>query len=123
LIYKLIIPGQLPGNNEYIAANRTNRYAGAALKKKAQEEIEWCIKRQLRGVRPKTPLSMSYTFYESNKKRDHDNVASFAMKVVQDALVESGTLKNDGWAEIERISLAWGVDKENPRVEITLEEI
>lgn len=34
----LVIPGTLPGLNEYIAAERTNRYKAAAMKRKAEEQ-------------------------------------------------------------------------------------
>ena len=35
-IHKLIIPGILPNANDYIGANRTNRYGAAKMKRQAE---------------------------------------------------------------------------------------
>lgn len=43
---KIIIRGALPGLNEYITAERTNRYKGAELKKRAES----IVLRSLRGL-------------------------------------------------------------------------
>jgi Holliday junction resolvase RusA-like endonuclease len=62
---------------------------------------------------------MEYTWYEPNRKRDKDNIA-FAKKFCQDALVKSGTLANDGWAEIDGFTDTFEVDKRRPRVEVKI---
>jgi len=41
---------------------------------------------------------------------------------VQDALVKAGVLANDGWQEIVSFADRFGIDKENPRVEIVIEK-
>lgn len=120
---KLVIPGPLPGLNEIIDANRTNRNKGANLKRSTQKIVELCSKKQLRGFHPKGPVWMSYTWYERNRKRDKDNISSGGRKVIQDGLVKAGVLINDGWADIEGFSDRFAVDKHNPRVEIEIEEI
>ena len=38
--YKLTIPGRLPGLNELIEAERSNRYKGAQLKKDAEHDVK-----------------------------------------------------------------------------------
>ena len=48
--YKLTIPGRLPGLNELIEAERSNRYKGAQLKKDAERRICAEIRRQLHGA-------------------------------------------------------------------------
>lgn len=117
---RLVIPGKLPGLNEYIEANRRNRYLAAKMKKDAERKIMWAIRAQLHGVRFTGPIVMRYTWYEPDRKRDKDNIA-FAKKFVQDSLVSAGVLKNDGWKEIENFTDEFAVDKENPRVEVLLE--
>ena len=114
---KLVIPGILPGCNEYINAQRRDRQLGARLKRETEERILWSIRQQLRGVRFDVPVVMHYLWVEKNRKRDKDNIA-FARKFVQDALVKSGVLRNDGWGEIVGFSDAFAVDKKNPRVEV-----
>lgn len=121
--YKLTIPGLLPGLNEYIDAERgpKGKYKAAAMKKQAQNVISFMIKTQLRGVRFTRPVVIRYLWIEPNRRRDKDNIA-FAKKFIQDSLVASGVLKNDGWAEIEHFTDDFAVDPKNPRIEITIEE-
>lgn len=119
----LVIAGKLPSINEYTETQRRNRYCGAGLKSKHQKMIEYCIRGQLKRIKITNPVDMKYTFYEPNKKRDKDNVAGFAMKVVQDALVNVGVLENDGWKNIRNIYLEFKIDKKNPRIEVILREV
>ena len=120
---KLVIPGILPGLNEYIEAERTHRQKGAAMKRKAQRIVELCAKTQLRKFHPTGPVWMKYIWYEPNKRRDKDNISSFGRKVIQDALVKVGVLENDGWAYVDGFSDRFKVDKKNPRIEIEILEV
>ena len=125
MIYKFIIPGRLTGLNEYINAERENRYKAAALKKTNQQIVAFAINRQiLRHCRDTitNPVVIDYAWYEANRKRDLDNI-SFAKKFIQDALVESGVLANDGWKQIKGFTDKFYVDKGNPRVEVTITEV
>ena len=115
---KLIVPGPLPGLNEYIDAERRHRQQGAALKRQAQTVVTAAILRQLHGVRFKGPVVMRYLWVERDRRRDKDNVSSFGRKVIQDALVRAGVLHNDGWADIDGFSDRFAVDKLRPRVEV-----
>lgn len=121
---KLIIPGRLPGANDYINAERRNKYAGAKLRKETENEIyaQAMCQLVLKGIRFDRPVIMHYHWFESNRKRDKDNIA-FAKKFVQDALVTAGVLKNDGWEQIAGFSDDFSVDRKNPRVEIEFEEV
>ena len=65
---------------------------------------------------------MQYSWYEKNKKRDLDNISSFGRKVIQDALVASKVLINDGWNNIKGFSDEFYVDAKNPRIEVLIEE-
>lgn len=120
---KLIIPGPLPGLNEYIEAERSHRQKGAAMKRQAQQIVELCAKTQLRRFRPSAPVFMAYTWYERDRRRDKDNISSFGRKVIQDGLVKAGVLKNDGWAHIGGFSDEFQVDAKRPRVEIEITEM
>lgn len=120
---KLTIDGTLPGLNEIIDASRANYHIGNALKQQAQNAVMWHIRQQLRGVRFEKPVILRYRFYEPNRRRDKDNIASGAHKVIQDALVKSGVLKNDGWKYVEGFEDRFDVDKQNPRIVVTIEEV
>lgn len=120
---QLTIEGRLAGLNELIAAERSNRYKGAQMKRNAQKYVEFAVMTQMRGVHFKHPVRLHYSFFEPNKRRDHDNVAGFAHKVVQDALVECGVLADDGWDEVLGFSDEFYVDKKRPRIVVEIEEV
>ena len=121
MTHKLTISGTLPGLNEYIKAERTNKYRAAAMKKQAEHLIVALAKTKLR--KPiKTPVRMRYTWFEKGKRRDMDNIA-FAKKFIQDGLVKAGKLPGDGWKHICGFSDDFEVDRLNPRVEIEIVEV
>lgn len=119
---KLIVPGRLGGLNDYITAERTNRQIAARMKRKDMELVMWAAKGCLRGWRPATPVVMHYAWYEKDRRRDMDNVSSYGRKIIQDALVKAGFLKNDGWAHIKGFTDSFYVDSKRPRIEVTFEE-
>lgn len=114
----LTIPGRMPGLNEYTTANREHRQSGASMKHQHQATVLWSIKTQLRGVKFTRPVFLVFTFYEKDRRRDHDNVSSFARKVIQDALVKSGVLEDDGWNHVTGYLDLFEVDKKNPRITV-----
>lgn len=118
---KLVINGRLPGLNDLIEKERTHRQAGGKLKRESQADVIWFIKTQLQG-KLKEPVYMAYLWVEKDRRRDMDNVSAFGRKVIQDALVISGKLKNDGWDNIKGFSDSFLVDRERPRIEVTIYE-
>lgn len=116
-----MIPGKLPGLNEYIEACRANKYAGAEMKQQAEEIIRWEVKRQLRH-KVFTAVMLKFSWYEPNRKRDKDNIA-FAKKFILDAMQAAGTLAGDGWGQVVGFRDEFNVDKLNPRVEIEIEAV
>lgn len=114
--YRLTIPGRLPGLNEYTKACRTNPNAGNQMKRQSQEAVMWQIIAQLHRMKITKPVFMLFTFYEQDRRRDRDNVSSFARKVIQDALVKTGTLQDDGWDQVTGYLDRFKVDKNNPRI-------
>ena len=122
LSHTLIINGTLPGLNEYVNAERSNRYKAAAMKHQVESVVIACAKKYLRGVKFEKPVRMEYRWYEPNKRRDKDNVV-FAKKFIQDGLVKAGVLHGDGWKWIESFSDDVQEDKTNPRVEVTISEV
>lgn len=121
--YLLTIPGTLNNLNDYIAADRANRHKGAKMKADNGNIVAVAIRQCMRGVSVKKPVFMEYTWYEPNKRRDKDNISSFGRKVIQDALVRCGVLKDDGWKYVVGFSDRFEVDKINPRIEVLIKEI
>ncbi len=120
--YLLTIPGTLNNLNDYIAAERIHRQKGAKMKADNEYIVIVAIMQCMRGVKVEKPVFMEYNWIEPSRRRDKDNVSSFGRKVIQDALVRAGVLKNDGWKNIVGFSDRFEVDKENPRIEVVIEE-
>lgn len=98
------IPLRLTSLNEYINAERTNRYAAAGIKKKNQRDIEVFLREAINTGKlhhhENAALEMIWTV--PNKRRDLDNVA-FATKFIQDALVEIGVFDDDNLDHITEL--------------------
>ena len=123
MAYRLVIDGKLAGLNDYINASRANRNYGNRLKREAEDIVIISIYQQLRGLRIEKPVFMKYRWYEPNEKRDRDNVSSMGRKVIQDALVETRVLKNDGWNDVVGFSDEFYIDRNSPRIEVTIIEV
>lgn len=120
--YTLIIAGRLDNMNDYTSACRTNQYKGAKLKQKNENVVKQAIYEQLGRLRIKNPVRMLYRWYEPNKRRDLDNISAFGRKVIQDALVDTRVLPDDGWRYVKGFQDEFYVDKGNPRIEIEIIE-
>lgn len=121
--YEFTINGRLPGMNQWINAQNTNRYKGAQMKKEAQDLCYWQAMQQLKNIRIRKPVIIHYIWYEKNTRRDLDNISGFGHKVIQDALVKAQVLKDDGWKEVAGYTDTFAVDRENPRIVIMLEVV
>lgn len=115
--------GKLPSQNEYVDACRRNPHVGAKMKRDVEDRLRWQIKAQLRGEHFTAPVMIAYTWYEENRRRDHDNVAAFGMKVIQDSLVAEGIIAGDGWRGVKGFSHLFEIDKNNPRVDVVIQEV
>jgi Holliday junction resolvase RusA-like endonuclease len=80
------------------------------------------------SIRELTPVTgtckVTYTIYYPTKRAfDIDNIGSVIMKFTQDALVELEILEDDNYNFIDEIVIKFGgIDKDNPRCEVLLEE-
>ena len=117
---KIIIEGELMDLNKFINAQRANRWGGASVKKKQTEICERAFA-PIRAKKLKLPITLHITWVCKDKRKDKDNVA-FGKKFILDGMIQSGLLKNDGWSEIAGFTDSFEVDKDNPRIEIELEE-
>ncbi len=122
-MYKLMVKGRLDNYNDYITACRTHPMKGAKLKGKNEEKVKAAIYEQLGRLRIQKPVYIKYRWYEKDRRRDLDNVSSFGRKVIQDALVATKVLQNDGWKNITGFQDSFFVDAANPRIEIEIEVV
>ena len=126
MIYKFTVFGFDSGLNELLAGRmydfRTKKYRNH-VKNKNDLICQKSIKQNLKDVVIDKPISISYHFYCKNKMRDRMNVGSACIKSFEDALQKCGVIKNDGWDDVLTPELHFSIDKENPRVEVSIKEM
>ena len=118
------IDTRLPSMNDWISANRANKYTGAKLKRETEKTIGYFIlaakcRGQIAAV--KVPVIIEIEWHESNKKRDADNIIS-STKFILDALQKQGILVNDNRRYVRQI-YSKIIDDEADFVEVTLREV
>lgn len=121
---RFTIPVRLPGLNELIAANRTNRYKGATMKKETDALIRYSIRSALRRGEcyPVTlPSAVMIHFQERNRRRDLDNVFSSA-KFILDAMQQEGLIKNDSQKYVRILAYSFEVG-EYDEITVTIEQL
>ena len=106
MIYKFCIEQRLPGLNELINANRTNKYRGAQLKKDTEEMISLYILNAVNNKKLKPiqgSCTVNFDWCERTRKRDVDNIQS-SQKFILDALQKTGIIPNDSQRYVQQTS-------------------
>ena len=103
--------GRMPTQNEYIRAERGNKYAAAEMKKTWTEAVAWTAREQIaKGLQTGIKrASIEFVWRVKNERTDPDNIC-FAKKFVLDGLVMAGVLVNDGFKNIAGLSDNFVVD-------------
>lgn len=117
---KITFIGAMKSLNEYINAERSNRYAGAGIKK---QQTAW-IQLQCIGIVPVVhyPVRVLFHWHTKDTRKDPDNIDA-ARKFVLDGLVKAGVLVNDSWRYINGgFDARFFIDAKNPRLELTILE-
>lgn len=120
---KIFIPYNFCCLNEYINAERTNRYAAAKIKQKETQIAAFhLLKHKNTLSNLKKPLKLNFTWFVANKKKDLDNM-SFSKKFILDGMVECGILENDGQKHVNSFSdIIFYTNTKDTGVEIEIEE-
>jgi len=114
------IPGRLPSLNDIIAAAKQGKgkyQPYAIMKEQYTNDIGWLAKKLPRYNR----ADITITWYEPNLRRDPDNITA-GQKFILDGLVAGGVIKDDSQRYINSITHKYEVDRENPRIEIEVQE-
>lgn len=118
---KLVITGSLPSLNEYIQAERSNRYAAAQLKRTATDLVAFSCRQQKMSC-VTAPVVVSVHWVMANKRKDIDNVA-FAVKFILDGLVAAGILYDDSQEWVKGLRHRFSIEPSSPRVEVVLTQV
>lgn len=119
---RFVIPGKLGGFNQYVDACRTNPHAGDKYKKNNEIIVVLSIRKQISGLTAKAPVDIKFAWYEKDNRRDPDNISGFGHKVILDALVSCGIIKDDSRKYIASLADEFYTDRKNPRIEVTISE-
>lgn len=102
-----------------------NQYRNAHFQKlnKAKEVFHDLVKDRISRVPPLLQVALTYTLYPASFRLcDTANICSVVDKFFQDSLVQCGTLSDDNYQIVKTVAFHFGnVDKENPRVEVSIE--
>lgn len=126
VISKLNKTFPIKGLNELLAGRmydyRTKKYHN---KVKSENDRVCCvaIRRDLKGVKLKTPIKCTYYIYAQDKRHDRGNLYSATEKSFLDALQSCKVLDNDSWDKCLDGEFHTSLDRANPRIEIIIEEI
>lgn len=121
---RVIIKGRLTGLNDYVNAERTNKFKAAKMKTEAEDIVTLALIRAAeQGTlhSHKNQCELWITWVEPNHRRDLDNV-SFATKFIQDAMVRAEVFPDDGSKYIQLLHHTIAFDSNDPRIEITIRE-
>ena len=99
---QIIIDYRFTSHNDYIAAERTNKYICAEIKKRETEVARISALNQ-DGSKLVYPVEISCTWFRTDARTDPDNI-EFAIKFILDGLVKARFLMNDNWNCIKKIS-------------------
>lgn len=116
---KIHIPFNFPSWNEYINAERSNKYLASKIKKTEKEVIVWTVKEKYQGS---YPVTLTIRPYFKHKKKDLDN---YRIKGILDGLISAGVIENDNLTKIDKIILepifTAGVNEEDIGVDVIIE--
>ena len=117
---KLILPGKWPSLNDYIQAERSHRMKAAEMKRQYTDFVFYSAF-NAHVQRVTKPVRVHFIWYSINRRMDTDNIRW--CKPILDGLVKAGVLPNDSQSWVREISDTFLVDKDNPRVEVEIEEV
>jgi Holliday junction resolvase RusA-like endonuclease len=98
-----------------------NRYTGAAMKKEWTDLSCWYAKSR-RLQKFSLPIELELTYFESNTKRDPDNI-TFAKKFILDGLKKAGVITDDSQKWIYSFRERWLYDGKTIGVHIKMKEV
>jgi Holliday junction resolvase RusA-like endonuclease len=115
----ITIVGDLAKLNDHDSANRSNKFMGAALKKRMTDLVAL----QCGKLKPITGECIVTFNWHFSSRHDFDNI-KFACKYVLDGMVKSGKLPNDNQKYIVGFGGDWftKVEKGEEKVIVEIEE-
>lgn len=125
--YQVTVKGFKSGLNELLSGkvydHRTKKYRNIIKNRNDALCMKFINLSKLKGKRIEKPIIIHYRFYVENKMHDRMNTASAFIKSFEDALQKCRIICNDGYDDVLTPTLYFEVDRQNPRVEVTVEVV
>ena len=129
--YKVVISNKnhtfpIKGLNELLAGRvynfRTKKYHNTV--KASNDKVCLCaIRKYIPKVKIDKPIRCTYYIYAQDKRHDRGNLYSATEKSFLDALQQAKVITNDGFDNVMDSRFFTEVDRNNPRIEVVIEEI
>jgi Holliday junction resolvase RusA-like endonuclease len=123
--YALILPRK-KGKDKRISINlNTYRNLHFQINNQCKKMYKEMMREQLEGRKIDTPVEITYQVFKPSKRSlDKMNVVSIASKYFLDAVTEYGCWEDDNDDNVKtEIILPTELDRDNPRIEITIKTI
>ncbi len=109
-------------NKNILVGMNWYRNAHFLVTNKVKEHYHGIVKEKMGDVKFRRIL-INYHVYVGRRNTDGHNVRSVIEKFFLDGLVEAGVVEDDSIDYVVGDTSAYSLDKENPRIEITINEI
>ncbi|MFW5433729.1 RusA family crossover junction endodeoxyribonuclease [Paenibacillus apiarius] len=115
---KIEIQGGLPALNEIIDAAKSHWSVYREMKETNTNLVAWTAKK----LPPIERADVTIIWWCKDQRKDKDNIMA-GQKFIFDGLKEAGVIGNDGWKQIGDVTHRFRVDRNNPRIEIEIDEV
>ncbi len=120
MTFTFTMTGRLESLNETLKIPRF-RFTQAKKRRMSKRHIsQWILYSSV----PKftTPVRIHFKWVEKDRRRDYDNIRA-GSKLILDALVKLERIVNDSQAWLMPPTDTFEVDKDNPRIEVTISSV
>lgn len=114
---RFTIRGRFPSLNDYLRIKSSGQRA--ATKRDLDHRVMWAAKEA--GIRPVRRYMLRVDWYEKDRRRDWDNVAS-GKKFILDGLKKAGVVVDDSQKYLLDTDDRYGHDSCDPRIEVFIYE-
>ncbi len=123
--YSLTLPRKTKKDKKISINLNTYRNLHFQINNQCKRMYKELMREQLEGITIDTPVEITYqVFKPSNRSLDKMNVVSIASKYFLDAVTEYGCWEDDNDENVKtEIILPTELDRDNPRIEITIKTL
>ncbi len=121
----VLLPRKTKADKKYYINLNIFRNTHYIVNNQAKQIYDEIVGEQLKGIKFKKTIEITYRLFKSSNRRiDRANILSITDKFFCDCLVNNKCIEDDNDEYIQaQHYYSGGLDRENPRVEITIETV